>query len=41
MKKLLLTVLIGTMIGLCLIGCGKHSNSEHPSDESSSSEHPE
>lgn len=36
MKKLLLSVFIGTIISLCLVGCGQ--DHEHPSGEG---DHPE
>ena len=38
MKKLLLPVLICTIVSLCLVGCGKHS--ENPSSEDPKTEHP-
>jgi len=40
MKKLLLSVLIGTIVCICLIGCSRHSGSDHPEGEQSHSEHP-
>ena len=45
MKKLLLPVLIGTVISLCLVGCGQNhehpTGDDHPKAEHPTSEHPE
>ncbi|MFQ5952984.1 MAG: hypothetical protein ACE5JK_06235 [Candidatus Omnitrophota bacterium] len=43
MKKLFLSVLVGAIISLCLVGCGEHPehpSKEHPEGERAKPEHP-